>query len=52
MAWGGEAEQAAEIQAGNPDAKNWQREAEAVIEATVCVLHPSALTVSRIPQDE
>jgi hypothetical protein len=35
MAWGGEAEQADEIAAGNLDAKNWYREVELIIEATV-----------------
>jgi hypothetical protein len=35
MVWGGEEEQIAEINASNPDAKNWQREAERIVEATV-----------------
>jgi hypothetical protein len=35
LAWGGEEEQAAEIAAGNPLAKNWQREAEIVVEEAV-----------------
>jgi len=35
MAWGGEEEQLEEIAAGNPDAKNWQKEAEQIVEAMV-----------------
>jgi hypothetical protein len=35
MAWGGEEEQQQEIAAGNPDAKNWQKEAERIVENTM-----------------
>jgi hypothetical protein len=35
MAWGGAEEQAAEIAAGNTNAKNWQDEARKVVEQTV-----------------
>jgi hypothetical protein len=35
IAWGGPEEQAAEIAAGNMDAKNWQDEAKQIIENTV-----------------
>jgi hypothetical protein len=35
MAWGEEEEQAAEINAGNRNAKNWQLEAEQIVEAMV-----------------
>ena len=35
LAWGGPVEQAAEIAAGNPDAKNWQADAKKVVEKTV-----------------
>jgi hypothetical protein len=35
ITWGGEEEQAAEIRAGNADAKNWQQEAQGIIEAAV-----------------
>jgi hypothetical protein len=35
IAWGGEEEQAAEIRASNADAKNWQQEAQGIIEAAV-----------------
>jgi hypothetical protein len=38
MAWGGAEEQAAEIQAGNLNAKNWQVEALKILETTVS--HP------------
>ena len=38
MAWGGVAEQAAEIEAGNPDAKNWKHEAMKIVEAAVSPL--------------
>ncbi|KAF8173118.1 hypothetical protein BJ912DRAFT_859590, partial [Pholiota molesta] len=34
-AWGGPKEQAAEIAAGNPDAKDWQDEAKQLVERTV-----------------
>jgi hypothetical protein len=37
MAWGGEEEQEAKIMAGNPDAKNWQKEAELILKAMVHV---------------
>jgi hypothetical protein len=33
--WGGPAEQAAEIEAGNLDAKDWQDEARKIVEKTV-----------------
>ena len=32
LAWGGEQEQAAERNAGNPHAKNWQDEAKKLVE--------------------
>jgi len=35
MSWGGEEEQAAEIKAGNPKAKNWHDEATQLVERTV-----------------
>jgi hypothetical protein len=35
LAWGGPEEQAAEIEEGNPDAKDWQDEARKIIERTV-----------------
>jgi hypothetical protein len=35
VAWGGPEEQAAEIEAGNLDAKDWQDEARKVVEKTV-----------------
>jgi hypothetical protein len=35
MAWGGEAEQKAEILNGNPNAKNWHEEAQKVVEEAV-----------------
>ena len=35
VAWGGPKEQAAEIAAGNPDAKDWQDEAWKIVEKTV-----------------
>jgi hypothetical protein len=35
LAWGGEAEQQAEIKAGHDNAKNWQKEAEAIVESVV-----------------
>jgi hypothetical protein len=41
MAWGGQEEQDAEICGGNPDAKNWQQEAEQIVEATVRDRHES-----------
>jgi hypothetical protein len=34
-AWGGPEEQAAEIAAGNPDAKDWQDKARQIVEKTV-----------------
>jgi hypothetical protein len=38
-AWGGEEEEAAEIQAGNLYAKNWQAEARKILEDTVrCIV--------------
>jgi hypothetical protein len=39
MAWGGAEEQAAEIAAGNLDAKNWQDEARKVVERTASSIH-------------
>ena len=36
LKWGGAKEQAEEIDAGNPNAKNWHEEAMNVLEATVC----------------
>jgi hypothetical protein len=38
LAWGGAEEQAAEIAAGNQFAKNWQDEAQKVLEKEVIVL--------------
>jgi hypothetical protein len=35
ISWGGEEEQAAEIKAGNPAAKNWHDEAKQLVERTV-----------------
>jgi hypothetical protein len=35
LAWGGPDEQAAEIAAGNPYAKDWQDEAKKIVEMTV-----------------
>ena len=35
MAWGGAEEQAEEIQAGNMNVKNWQDEAQKILETTV-----------------
>lgn len=35
LAWGGPEEQAAEIKAGNLDAKDWQDEARQIVEQTV-----------------
>jgi hypothetical protein len=35
LAWGGPVEQAAEIAAGNPRAKNWQGDARKTVEKTV-----------------
>jgi hypothetical protein len=37
LAWGGEKEQAEECAAGNQNAKNWQDEAQKILETTVCV---------------
>jgi hypothetical protein len=51
LAWGGEAEQEAEIRAGNRNAKNWQREAEAIIEATVCMPIIPLPPISQILKD-
>lgn len=36
VSWGGPAEKAADIAAGNPHAKDWQAEAKEVVEKTVC----------------
>jgi hypothetical protein len=38
LAWGGPDEQAAEIAAGNPHAKNWQAKAKKIVETTVCFI--------------
>jgi hypothetical protein len=38
LAWGGPVEQAAEIAAGNPHAKNWQGEARETVENIVCFI--------------
>jgi hypothetical protein len=35
MAWGGPEEQAEEIEAGDMNAKNWQDEAQKILETTV-----------------
>jgi len=35
ISWGGKEEQAAEIKAGNPEAKNWHDEARQLVERTV-----------------
>jgi hypothetical protein len=35
LAWGGEKEQEAEREAGNPNAKNWQDEARKIVEREV-----------------
>lgn len=37
MTWGGEEEQAKEYAAGNRDAKNWQDEAQKIVEKTVSI---------------
>lgn len=53
LAWGGPAEQAAEHEAGNPLAKNWQDEAQKVLEVVVHIFfladesHLSALIDGR-----
>ncbi|KAF8962240.1 hypothetical protein BDZ97DRAFT_1920725 [Flammula alnicola] len=49
LAWGGPEEQAAEIAAGNADAKDWQDEAKQIIENTMAQYyrtHPSITTLS------
>jgi hypothetical protein len=38
MSWGGPNKQAAEIDAENFDAKDWQDEARKIVEKTVCCL--------------
>jgi hypothetical protein len=38
LAWGGPVEQAAEIEAGNPHAKNWQADAKKLVEKTVSLI--------------
>ena len=38
LTWGGPEEQAAEIAAGNLDAKDWQDEARQIVERTVSLL--------------
>lgn len=35
LSWGGPVEQAAEIEAGNPHAKDWQDEAKQIVDYTV-----------------
>jgi hypothetical protein len=35
ISWGGAKDQEAEIEAGNPHAKNWQDEARKIVEKTV-----------------
>jgi hypothetical protein len=40
MAWGGADEQEKERRKGNEDAKNWQDEAQQILEATVCPTLP------------
>jgi hypothetical protein len=40
LAWGGPEEQAVEIEAGNPNAKDWQDEARKIVETTVCCACP------------
>jgi hypothetical protein len=39
LAWGGAEEQQAEIAAGNFDAKDWQSEAQVIVENTVCTYY-------------
>jgi hypothetical protein len=39
LAWGGPDEQAAEIAAGKPNAKDWQDEARKIVERTVSCSH-------------
>lgn len=36
LSWGGPKEQAAEIEAGNVDAKDWKDKAKKIVEKTVC----------------
>jgi len=38
LSWGGAKEQAAKIDAGNFDTKNWQYEARKIVEKNVCCL--------------
>jgi hypothetical protein len=46
MSWGGPKEQAAEIDAGNPHAKDWQDEARKVVEKMVrCLFHLHKITM-------
>jgi hypothetical protein len=40
MAWGGAEEQEEERRKGNRDAKNWQDEAQQLLEKTVCSANP------------
>jgi hypothetical protein len=39
LAWGGPDEQAAEIAAGNCEARDWQDEAKQIVEKTVSCIH-------------
>ncbi|RPD73175.1 hypothetical protein L226DRAFT_438021, partial [Lentinus tigrinus ALCF2SS1-7] len=53
--WGGEAEQQAEIRAGNPDAKNWTAEARKVVENAVIQKNPGVtrgVPYSASPSDD
>ena len=47
IAWGGEAKQAAEIAAGNLNAKNWMDEARKVVEPTVRFLSSFARMLTK-----
>jgi hypothetical protein len=40
MAWGGAEEQAEEFEVGNMNAKNWQDEAQKILETTVSCAYP------------
>ena len=40
MVWGGAEEQAAEIQVGNMDTKNWQDKAQEILKTTVHCVQP------------
>ena len=45
LEWGGAEEQVKEMNAGNPDAKNWLEEAMMVLEQVVCICNLSAVVV-------